>query len=327
MSSLPSPPGGPVSTVRPPTALRVLVVDDDETLRRLITRWLEQSGMQVVQVGSGEDAIAAVTAEADRIDGIVLDVMLPGMDGFTVLTTIRALPAGDAIPVLLLTAHANEDNDVLRGLGAGAFDHMAKPFSGALLAAKMVSLCERSRGERDLRRRLARAERTAAIDALTGLRNRRAFETRLREETAYAKRHAEPFALVVVDLDHFKVINDTFGHEEGDRVLVHFARTMEELLRTEDAAFRYGGEEFILLFRGSTADNAAVAVNRLRNALAARPITLGEPPETRTITFSAGVAAARADEQFAGENLVERADDALYRAKRAGRDRVEVAGD
>lgn len=311
----------------PPAPLTVLVVDDDGALRTLIGRWLGQSGMELIEAANGEEALAAVAERGDRIDGIVLDVMLPGMDGFETLGRLRTTPGGAAIPVVLLTAHATTDKDVLRGLSAGAYDHMSKPFSGPLLAAKIKALCERGRGERDLRSRLVRAEQTAAFDSLTGLRNRRAFESKLREEVANARRRTEPFSVVVLDLDHFKSVNDTFGHHEGDRVLTHFAQILEELFRADDAAFRYGGEEFVLVLRACSADNAVVAVNRLRNTLATRPIPLGDKREPRAITFSAGVAVARADEQYAASKLVERADSALYRAKRGGRDRVEVSTD
>jgi two-component system cell cycle response regulator len=317
-------PRGP-GTLRPPGALTILVVDDDESLRTLTSRWLTKSKMEVIEAATGEAAIAALTAEPDRIDAVVLDVMLPGIDGFETLERIRALPAAGQVPVVLLTAHATGDRDVVRGIEAGALDHLSKPFSGPVLVAKVRLLCERGRRERDLRRQLFSAEKTATIDALTGLANRRSFEARLREETANAKRRFEPFSLVILDLDHFKVINDTFGHDDGDRVLVHFAGVLRDGLRVEDAAFRYGGEEFILLFRGCSAESAVTAVDRIRARLAEQPIELGEPAEMRHITFSAGVAAATLEHGFEADKLVTRADEALYRAKRAGRDRVALA--
>ena len=318
-------PRGP-GTLRPSAVLTVLVVDDDAALRTLTARWLTKSKMEVIEAATGEAAVAALAAEPDRIDAVVLDVMLPGIDGFQTLERIRALPAGAHVPVVLLTAHATGDKDVVRGIEAGAFDHLTKPFSGPVLVAKVRLLCERGRGERELRRQLFSAEKTATIDVLTGLANRRNFEARLREEAANAKRRSEPFSLVLLDLDHFKSINDTFGHDDGDRVLVHFADVLRDSLRAEDAAFRYGGEEFILLFRGCTAESAVIAVDRIRAALAARPIELGDAGESRHVTFSAGVAAATAEEAFEGDKLVARADEALYRAKRGGRDRVELAG-
>jgi two-component system, cell cycle response regulator len=317
-------PRGP-GTLRPSAVLTVLVVDDDDALRTLTSRWLTKSKMDVIEAASGEAAIAALTAEHERIDAVVLDVMLPGIDGFQTLERIRALPAGSQVPVVLLTAHATGDKDVVRGIEAGAFDHLSKPFSGPVLVAKVRRLCERGRGERELRRQLFSAEKTATIDVLTGLANRRNFEARLREETANAKRRSEPFSLVLLDLDHFKSINDTFGHDDGDRVLVHFAQVLRDSLRAEDAAFRYGGEEFVLLFRGCTGESAVLAVDRIRATLAAMPIELGDKDEPRHITFSAGVAAATAEQGFEADKLVVRADEALYRAKRSGRNRVELA--
>jgi diguanylate cyclase (GGDEF)-like protein len=305
-------------------ARTVLVVDDDDATRTLVTRWLKKAQLDVVEAASGEAALDAVERSA-AIDAIVLDVMMPGLDGYSTLAKLKETPKGAAIPVLLLTAHANEDGDVVRGVEHGAVDHIAKPFSGPVLAAKVRAACDRGRAERELRAKLANAEQNAAIDPLTRLGNRRFFESRLREEAAFARRHSQPFALVLLDLDHFKSINDTFGHEEGDRVLVHVADAIRAILRADDAAFRYGGEEFVLMLRACDADHAVRAAERLRAALQARPIALGEPPESRTITFSAGVASPSADNGFATEDLVARADAALYRAKRGGRDRVEIA--
>jgi diguanylate cyclase (GGDEF)-like protein len=160
---------------------------------------------------------------------------------------------------------------------------------------------------------------------LTHLGNRRHFEARLKEEAAYATRRKQPFSLVLLDLDHFKAINDTFGHEEGDRVLAHFAETLRSILRQEDAAFRYGGEEFVVLLRATGSAAALTAAERLRAALKGLPVELGDPSVEQVITFSAGVAAADDDNAFETATLVTRADAALYRAKRSGRDRVELA--
>jgi diguanylate cyclase (GGDEF)-like protein len=303
----------------------VLVVDDDADTRRLTVRWLTRAGLTCLEAGDGEAAVATAEAEHAILDAVVLDVMMPGIDGFETVRRLKQSAATATIPVLLLTAHANDDVDVVRGAETGAVDHLAKPFSGPVLVAKVKAVCERSQKDRELRQKLRYAEENATIDALTKLNNRRSFEARLREETAHAARHQEPFALVLVDLDHFKQVNDTFGHQEGDRVLVHVADALRSVLRKEDTAFRYGGEEFVVLLRATDAAHGARAADRLRAALKERPIDLGDAPESRVITFSAGVAAAEASNAFDAKDLVARADAALYRAKRAGRDRTELA--
>ena len=324
MSASETPPRSRRST-NPSGPRTVLVVDDDEATRALTARWLKNAKLNVLEASSGEAGLELAIAGASTIDTIVLDVMMPGLDGFATLKRLKEMPATAVIPVVLLTAHANHERDVVEGVETGAVDHIAKPFSGPVLVAKVRQLCERSRGERELRAKLRQAEQTATVDALTSLGNRRHFEARLREESAHARRHQQPFALVMLDIDHFKTVNDTFGHEEGDRVLVHFADVIRSILRADDAAFRYGGEEFVLILRACDAERGVRAAERLRAALKSRPIELGEASVVRHVTFSAGVASPRASSGFATDDLVSRADAALYVAKRGGRDRVEVS--
>jgi two-component system cell cycle response regulator len=303
----------------------VLVVDDDDTLRALVVAWLSKSGLACIEARTGEEALERADTLAEGLDAIVCDVMMPGIDGFTVLERLKSNPATADIPVVLLTAHANTETEIIRGVEGGAVEHIAKPFSGRVLAAKVMQLIARHRSQRTLEKKLQFAEKYATVDALTGLFNRRHFDVRLREESAHAKRHCRPLALVMLDLDHFKSVNDTFGHADGDRVLRHVGAAIPTLLRTEDAAFRYGGEEFVLLLRDAEAAAAKIVAERLRARLAELPIALG--PEggklQRVITFSGGYAVADAANGFSADDLVLRADKALYRAKGAGRDRIE----
>ncbi len=302
----------------------VLIVDDDDSLRVLVVKWLTKAGLACIEARSGEEAIESAQSMADGLDAIVCDVMMPGLDGFAVLERLKANAATAAIPVMLLTAHANTEGEIVRGLEGGAVDHLAKPFSGPVLSAKVRALVGRRRGQRSLEKKLRYAEKHATIDSLTGLFNRRHFEVRYAEEAAHTRRHGRPLALVLIDLDHFKAINDTFGHADGDRVLQHVGAAIEGVLRAEDSAFRYGGEEFVFLLRDCSAAAARLVGERLQVSLRGTPIPLGPEAEARTITFSGGVAAAEAKNQFKTEDLVARADQALYRAKRAGRDRLEV---
>ena len=300
---------------------RALIIDDDDATRALVARWLSNGGFETLQASSGERGLELARENAATIDVVVLDVMMPGIDGFETLKRLKSDASTALLPVVLLTAHANADLDVVRGVEGGAIDHVSKPFSGPVLTAKVRALASRMVAERELRMQLRSAEENAASDALTKLYNRRQLDMRLREATAHASRHREPLAVAVLDLDHFKSINDTYGHDSGDRVLVHFAELLRRGMRTSETAYRYGGEEFVLLLRGDAA--AAVrAVERLRAALAAAPIRLGDAE--RTITFSAGVASASGENGFDTSDIVGRADAALYRAKRAGRDRTEV---
>ena len=326
MSSLP--PDQSHSTA-PPRVGRVLVVDDDDATRMLVTRWLGKGGLQLIEARSGDEALTLAATHAEELDAVVLDVMMPGLDGFETCRRLKAEAATAGVPVLLLTAHANDDAQVVKGVEAGAVDHLSKPFSGPVLVAKVKAICDRFQRERSLRTKLEFAERHATVDALTGLFNRRLFDKRLREEIAHSRRHLRPFAVLMVDLDHFKSVNDTFGHGEGDRVLRHVAGCLPKVLREDDMAFRYGGEEFALILRTCTAEAGVVVGERLREVLRQAPIDIGEGDiaVTKTVTYSGGIASADATNGFDGESVVARADSALYTAKRTGRDRVVIASD
>lgn len=304
-----------------PAGGSVLVVDDDEAARWLVVHALARNNIASIEAMSGAEALDKVFADPSAIEAIVLDVMMPGLSGFDVVRHLKRAPATANIPIILVTASATQEADIVRGVEYGAIDYITKPYSPVVLAAKIRAACERARTERQLRYELRFAELHAMIDPLTGLFNRRHFETRVHEASAYAKRHEEPFAVVMIDLDHFKRVNDTYGHETGDNVLVHFAAGVRAVLRGEDVAFRYGGEEFVLLLRACDARRAVEVAQRLRKQLHTHPFDFPNGVR-RPVTFSAGVAAAQASEGFSGDELVSRADAALYRAKNAGRDRV-----
>jgi two-component system cell cycle response regulator len=319
------PPSSGFSNSLPPAPQpgAVLVTDDDAATRTLIARWLMGAGLLTMEASTGEQAIALAREHAETIDAIVLDVMMPGMDGYAVLEKLSSDPLTSNIPVLLVTAHANAEDDLVKSFQKGAVDHIPKPFRGSVLTAKVQSFCARRRAERQLASRLAVAEARATTDALTRLYNRRHFESRLPEEAANARRHKVPFSLLLADLDYFKSINDLFGHAEGDRVLVHVADSIRAVLRSEDTGYRVGGEEFAVLLRATDSTGGTAFGERLRRWLEQHPLDLGG--ESRVITFSAGVASADAAHDFSADRIVERADEALYRAKRGGRDRVELA--
>lgn len=311
-------------SIAPVAPGEILVVDDDEATRRDVIRHMSTLAMRVTQAETGERAVAVAVEKASSLDCVLLDLTLPDMDGWSVLRRLREEPETAAMSVVLLTDGVPKEADLLRMIEAGAVDHVAKPLHPTLLCAKVRAVCERSRTQRELKNKLQFALENAAHDALTGLFNRRYFERRLREESAHARRHKRPFSIVLLDIDHFKLVNDTYGHEDGDRVLRHLAEVTQAQLREDDIACRYGGEEFVLLLRGTSGQAARVVANRLRAALAGKPITMGAADEPRHVTFSAGVAAADERNAFAVDDIVGRADAALYRAKRAGRNRVEM---
>ncbi len=297
-------------------------MDDDGPTRALITRWLKASGFICQDAASGEEALALLEADASRYEAIVLDVMMPGMDGFEVLRQVKRLPSAARIPVLFLTASTTEDA-IVRGVEAGAEDYLLKPFSGPVLVAKLRAVRERSRVEWRLRRKLASAEQNATTDGLTGLLNRRSFDERFVELVAFSSRHREPLALLMLDIDRFKSINDEFGHPAGDVAIRLVADRIRRVLRLGDLAFRYGGEEFAALLRKCDAIGGLGVYDRLKDELRKAPVELGSGT-SRLLTISGGLATMESANSFRDERLVARADAALYAAKNAGRDRVEL---
>lgn len=300
----------------------VLVVDDDEDTRQLVMCVLDRARVPCTGASSGEDAMAQVMANPGAIDAIVLDVVLPGIDGLEVLRQLKLSPATAEIPVIMVTGTATLDGDIVRGVDAGASGYLAKPCSPSVLLAKVLSVRKQAQGDRKLRDQLRLVSLQAMSDPLTGLYNRRNFEARLLEASAHAQRVEKTFSVLLLDLDHFKTINDTHGHLDGDRVLVHFANAIHAVMRADDVAFRYGGDEFVLLLAACDADRAVDVADRLRKWLSESPFRFTDGSD-QVIAFSAGAAAAEPNEDYLGDLLVGRADIALYRAKAAGGNRVE----
>ena len=275
----------------------VLLVDDSASQRAVIAHRLEKGGFEVAVAIDGEDCLR-VLGEL-RPDIVLLDVVMPGIDGWETLDRIRQT---NGVPVIMLTARA-EDIDRVRGLRAGADDYIGKPFQQDELEARIEAVMRRA----DLGRR----------DALTGLSNRRTFDEHLDSMLAQARKTGWPFALVIFDIDHFKSINDTQGHPEGDRVLQDVARIAARQLRAGEQIFRIGGEEFGIVIPGDGKTGVLVA-ERVRAAVQ------DEPREPRLPTLSAGVASFPHD-ATTREALFQAADLALYAAKQGGRNAVSLA--
>jgi two-component system, cell cycle response regulator len=311
-----------IGSIVPVAPGEVLVVEADEATRKDCVRALTVLALRAATADTGARALEIASEKATTLDCILLDLGMP--DAWEIIKKLRADEETAPIPVVVVTEKTPADADLIKILESGAVDHVSKPHNAILLCAKVRAVCERARTQRELKNKLRFALENAAHDPLTGLFNRRYFERRLREESAHAKRHKRPFALVMLDLDHFKLVNDTYGHEDGDMVLRHVAEVALASLREDDIACRYGGEEFVLLLRATTGTAARVVANRLRATLASKPIPLGEKNEMRHVTFSAGVSAADERNGFKSDEIVSRADGALYRAKRAGRNRVEL---
>jgi len=291
---------------------RVLVVDDSATVRFKIRSLLQKHGCEVEQAGNVNEALGRL-APGHGIDVVVTDLRMPGLDGHTLVATIQNCPELRALPVLVLTS-SEEKEDKLRNIEAGAAGYFSK---ASLDEDVFVATIRRFAREKD---RTVALERDSRTDRLTGLFNRRHGEERLAEELQKLERYGHAFAVALLDIDHFKKVNDTLGHRAGDDVLRRVAGELRGASRTSDIVVRWGGEEFLFAFPGTSAAQAAGIVERLRARLAAAPVTLESDGASVPVTISGGVAEARKGEGL--DALVQRADEGLYEAKRSGRNRL-----
>ncbi len=292
----------------------VLVADDSLVIRKLLRRQLEEHGHDVVEAVDGEDALVQVRAHLPDI--VLLDVEMPNLDGHGVLGQMHATPEVADIPVVFLTARASTE-DVVEGLRLGAHDYLRKPFEPSELVARVSAAVRVKRLQDQLRERNAELDEISRMDVVTGLPNRRHLLEHLQVETSAARRRGEQFGLLMVDVDHFKKVNDEWGHESGDAVLRIVAARLASACREEDVAGRWGGEEFVVVAPASDIDGATALAERVRALVAESPIPVGASGSI-TVTVSVGVVAGIDDV----DDLLRRADEALYEAKQTGRNRV-----
>jgi diguanylate cyclase (GGDEF)-like protein len=294
----------------------VLVADDDLDIRELVALRLRSAGYDVLTAENGEQALQAV--EERRPDLLLLDVSMPGMDGLEVCRRIQE-QGRTAPPVIFLTARA-QPGGLLEGFEAGAVDYVTKPFRPSELLARVHSAVK-SKAVRDV------FAHEATTDALTALLNRRALEDRADEAVALARRYERPLGCLMVDIDHYKTVNDTHGHRAGDSVLRQVAERIRASTRLSDVIARYGGEEFVLLLPETDEEHSALTAEKVRQEIACQPMLVAGIDGAAValdVRVSVGVASFHPRVADASE-LVASADRALYQAKRLGRDRVVVA--
>ncbi len=301
--------------VRPHT---ILVADDSVATRRILGRALTSGGYVVREAGNGAEALAA--CRVDPPDLMLLDVDMPVMDGMATLRALKADAALSGLPVLFLSARTGAQ-DAATGLELGAQDYVRKPCEPAELCAR-VAAALRAKAQQDMLSRQAQAlDELSATDALTLLGNRRRFASWV-DNTRAARGPDAALAVFVIDVDHFKRVNDEHGHAVGDVILRGVAERVRRVVEsTGDVLVRWGGEEFVAL--ALDVPDAAAAIEfgeRVRAVVGAEPFAIGDHRKL-DVTVSVGCAAGHLGDV---DTLVARADEALYAAKRAGRNRVEV---
>jgi len=298
--------------------MKILIAEDDPISRRVLEANLLEWGYKVTVASDGGEAWEIIQ-QPESPSLIISDWMMPRMDGLALCRKIRNMEKSDYIYFIILTAKG-EKKDIIKGLEAGADDFLTKPFN-------QEELKYRTRiGERiiDLERRILQLANT---DTLTGLLNRRAFMERMEQEMSRAQREKKPLSLIFADIDHFKRVNDTYGHQVGDLVLQRFTDQLKTTARPYDFLGRYGGEEFLVCLPGTHGLQTGSVAERMRRQIEAMEIMLPDDARSIRITASFGTASCSIEPGGNVDLLIKKADDALYRAKEEGRNRVCVADD
>ncbi|HUQ30624.1 MAG TPA: diguanylate cyclase [Pyrinomonadaceae bacterium] len=296
----------------------VLVVDDDPDKTELLKLALSLEGYEVHTATNGREALSAI--ESFQPDLIVSDIMMPEVNGYELARRIRENPRTRYIPIILQSAARIEAKDFRLGEEVGALGFITDTSDLDLLLA-------RSRTLLDFRAHLETCEEAAFTDHLTGAANRRRFDQQLEREIERAERYGHPFCLLLLDIDDFKKINDTFGHETGDEVINHLAKILHDGIRAPDLVARIGGDEFAVLLVETNVIKGFEVADRLRQTIKDSdfPTAGSAGSGSLKITASFGIAELPPDEPTTPELLARRADAALYEAKREGRDRVNTA--
>lgn len=303
---------------------RILIVDDTHENMEIIGRVLEQEGYDLYLADNGALAIDLV-GKID-FDLILMDIMMPDLDGFETTVAIRHLKPDSNIPVILLTAKADIES-VVKGFEVGAADYVRKPFNALELKARVKYQLElgRLRSELEyinccLQEAYDQLKQYAMLDPLTKIFNRREILNRLQHEINRFERNGKAFSILVGDIDYFKRVNDTYGHQFGDLVLQTLSDLFQKKLRSQDSVARWGGEEFLFLLPETDIAGAVVLADKLRKVIEATTIMHLQQSVNVTMTF--GVCSIDHVKDY--EELISKADEALYRGKAQGRNCVAI---
>jgi diguanylate cyclase (GGDEF)-like protein len=299
--------------------IKVLVADDSAVYRKLVEQTLSQKLYALVFAKNGQETVKLFAEHKPAL--LIVDWIMPDVSGIDVCKHIRSQSQDSYTYIILLTGKSEKES-VVEGLAAGADDYLTKPFHHEELIAR-VGVGRRIMGlQREIETKNSLLQELALTDTLTGLPNRRAIEDWASRQLSGAARYGFPFWVALADLDHFKTVNDTYGHEAGDTVLKGFSEILKRHSRRSDICGRIGGEEFLLILTHAIEKNAIAVIERIRTELEATEFNFAGTKLTVTASFGlAGFAGTQAPEF---SRLVAQADASLYSAKRQGRNRVEL---
>jgi two-component system chemotaxis response regulator CheY len=310
--------------------MRILIADDDATTRLELKALASKLGHEGLVAEDGSSAWELLSSEG--VDVLLTDWMMPGFDGPELCQRVRHELSGSYIYIVLVTVLGHQEQ-IFEGMSAGADDYLIKPIDPFAVRTRLVAAERVTALHRQLvgaHAQLKKANRVllslSLTDTLTGLGNRRRMEEDLTRAHARALRVGRSYGMVLFDIDHFKFYNDHYGHQAGDETLRQVARCLDEAARADESIYRYGGEEFLVLLPDCSVDDATAAAERIRQALTdtalphdARPTV---PP---VVTVSGGVSCWTPGSPISMPDLLHQADEALFQAKSAGRNRVHVA--
>jgi len=322
---------------------QILIVDDDPVNLVIMEKMLDSLDVEILKANSGDKAIRLCKKQDFAL--VLLDAQMPGKDGFETAKKLRSTKKNKELPIIIVSAVSKTKDLILKGYESGAVDYLLKPIEKQLLLSKAKIFCQlheqktlleskntdlgklNKKLQQEIVKRTQAEEKLlfqAIRDPLTGLFNRRYLEESLEREIAKSKRHKTPLGLIMLDADHFKIFNDTYGHLAGDVVLKNFSEVLVSYSRKEDIACRYGGEEFVLVLPGTSVGVTKHRAEELRNIVESRKTVIFEKRKLPNVTISLGVSVLP-EHGTNRETLLAAADEALYSAKNSGRNKVVVA--
>jgi len=304
-----------------PSNFLVLVVDDLNINLQIVGAILDREGYATTFATNGQQALSRMNTAVP--DLILLDLMMPEMDGLQVCESLRSHPERREIPIIFLTA-SQEKKHLLQAFDRGAVDYITKPFNPPELLARVKTHLELKHTRDELKKAVAELERLATTDSLTGVANRRSLLLMGENEFNRARRYDRQFSVLMLDVDRFKQINDTYGHAVGDEALQTIAGAIVSTLRKGDYFGRFGGEEFVAFLPETNLDDAVEVANRIRTTIAGLCIFSQKQPVRMTVSI--GVTEYNGNDSSI-DKIIQRADKALYHAKHRGRNLVVAISD
>lgn len=296
----------------------ILIVEDNEKILKNYRLTLDSEGHEVMTATKGSDAISMLDRTAP--DLILLDVMLPDMDGMELLRRIKANVMWAEVPVVIISVIDDLDIKV-RGFEEGVDDYLVKPVDTQEMLARVRAVLRRKEMSNRLKADMDAVFERSITDALTGLHNLRYLTTVMEQGIAYSQRYAPAFSVMMIDIDHFKDINDTYGHPAGDGVLKELGVILKQSTRESDIAIRYGGEEFVVILHNAVMKDAMVLAETLRETVERHRF---QELKDGRLTISIGVSEFHREDATI-DSVIKRADKALYEAKEQGRNMVKEA--